>query len=308
MGEADDNGTRAPEASPAANHLEARAAVAPPSLTDIAIAAGLQVSPAQASQFHAYRSLLLEWNRRTNLTAITDSEEVDRRLFLDSMLLLPALDSALQLTAPNPQRMIDFGSGAGFPGLPIKIMRPDLDITLIEATGKKVAFLEACIAEIGLDRVTTLHGRAEDFARNPAFREQFDIVTARAVASLPALLELGMPFLRISGRALFPKGLDIATELSTAEAAAPIVGGQVVASRVLPGNQTTLVAVAKVSATPRKYPRRAGIPAREPLGHLDRSMYDYAAKRRRRRSPESVRSDPPRANPAERPAAARGSS
>ena len=184
-------------------------------------------------------------------------------------------------------------------------MRPDLDITLIEATGKKVAFLDACIAELGLRRITTIHGRAEDFARDPAFREKFDIVTARAVASLPALLELGLPFLHLGGRALFPKGLDIATELAAADAAAPLVGGQIVASRVLPGSQTTLVAVAKVSTTPRKYPRRAGIPAREPLGHLDRSMYDHAARRRRRHTSESVRSDPPRA---ERPAAARGSS
>lgn len=308
MGEADDNATRAPEASPAANHRETHAAEAPRSLTELAQAAGLELSPEQAGQFDAYRTLLLEWNARTNLTAITDPEEVDRRLFLDSILLLPALDAALQLmpaTPPTPHRMIDFGSGAGFPGLPIKIMRPDLDITLIEATGKKVAFLDACIAELDLVRITTIHGRAEDFARDPAFREQFDIVTARAVASLPALLELGMPFLHLGGRALFPKGLDIATELAAADAAAPLVGGQVVASRLLMGSHTTLVAVAKVSATPRKYPRRAGIPAREPLGHLDRSMYDHAAKRRRRHSPESVRSDPPRA---ERPAAARGSS
>jgi 16S rRNA (guanine527-N7)-methyltransferase len=295
MGEADDNAIRTSEASPVAQ---------PRSLTSLAHAAGLEVSPKQAGQFDAYRALLLEWNARTNLTAITDPAEVDRRLFLDSMLLLPALDAALELMPAKPHRMIDVGSGAGFPGLPLKIMRPDLEITLIEATGKKVAFLDACIAALGLDHITTLHGRAEEIARDSAFRERFDLVTARAVASLPALLELGMPFLRLGGRGLFPKGLDIATELSAAQAAAPLVGGKIVASRVLPGSQTTLVAVAKVSATPKKYPRRAGIPAREPLGHLDRSMYDQDARRRRRRAPESVRPDLPRAG---RPAAARGS-
>ena len=304
MGEADDNGTRAPDAFPAVSNWVAQAAQASRPLTERAYAAGLEISTEQAGQFDAYRTLLLEWNARTNLTAITDPDEIDRRLFFDSMLLLPALDAALQLMPVAPNRMVDFGSGAGFPGLPLKIMRPDLDITLIEATGKKVAFLDACIAELGLRRITTIHGRAEDFARDPAFREKFDIVTARAVASLPALLELGLPFLHVGGRALFPKGLDIATELAAADAAAPLVGGQIVASRVLPGSQTTLVAVAKVSTTPKKYPRRAGIPAKEPLGHLDRSMYDHAARRRRRNTPESVRSDPPRA---ERPAAARGS-
>jgi 16S rRNA (guanine527-N7)-methyltransferase len=299
MGEADDNAIRAPEASPAAN---------PASLTSLAHAAGLEIAPAQAAQFDAYRSLLLEWNARTNLTAITDPAEVDRRLFLDSMLLLPALDAALGLMPASPHRMIDVGSGAGFPGLPIKIMRPDLDITLIEATGKKVAFLDACIAALGLEGITTIHGRAEELARDPAYRERFDLVTARAVASLPALLELGMPFLHLGGRGLFPKGLDIATELSAADAAAPLVGGKIVASRVLPSSQTTLVAVAKVGATPKKYPRRAGIPAREPLGHLDRSMFDHDSRRNRRNrrhAPESVRPDLPRAG---RPAAARGSS
>ena len=153
MGEADDNATRAPEALPAANHGQAHAAEAPRALTELAQIAGLEISSEQAGQFDAYRDLLLEWNARTNLTAITNPEEVDRRLFLDSMLLLPALDAALELMPTAPNRMIDFGSGAGFPGLPINIMRPDLDITLVEATGKKVAFLDACITKLGLRRI-----------------------------------------------------------------------------------------------------------------------------------------------------------
>ena len=236
----------------------------------------------------------------TRLTAVS---------FSTPMLLLPALDAALELMPASPNRLIDVGSGAGFPGLPIKIMRPDLDITLIEATGKKVAFLDACIAKLGLSTITTIHGRAEDFARDPAYRERFDVVTARAVASLPALLELGMPFLRLGGRVSSLRASIL--RLNSRRRPMRLLrssAAQIIASRVLPRSQTTLVAVAKVSMTPKKYPRRAGIPAREPLGHLDRSMYDQAARRRRRRTPESVRSDPPRAYPAERPAAARGSS
>ncbi len=278
-----------------------------PTLAALAATHGISLSPDQVARFDTYRSLLLTWNEHTNLTAITTPAEVDRRLFLDSILLLPALDAALQVMQAAPGRLIDIGSGAGFPGLPIKIMRPDLGITLIEATGKKVVFLDACIAALGLDRITTIHGRAEDLAHDPAYREQFDLVSARAVATLPALLELGMPFLHPGGRGLFPKGLDIAEELAAADAAAPLVGGRIVASRLLPGGQTTLVAVAKTSSTPPTYPRRAGIPAREPLGHLDRSIYDQTVRRAHSRtSPQpTVRPDRPRAD---RPAAARGTS
>lgn len=272
-------------------------AVAP--LSTLSDAVGIALNTEQIARFDAYRDLLLAWNERINLTAVTDPAEVDRRLFLDSLLLLPALDAALDVIGSAPGLMIDIGSGAGFPGLPIKIMRPDLEIALVEATGKKVAFLDACIAELGLARITTIHGRAEDLGHDPAFRGRFDVVTARAVASLPALLELGMPFLQTGGRALFPKGVDIAAELAAAVAVAPIVGGRIVASRPLPGGQTTLVAVAKTHATPATYPRRAGIPAREPLGHLDRSIHDQAT----RRSNRTDRSDRPRAD---RPAAARG--
>ncbi len=276
------------------------------SFPDLARGFGLPLSDLQISRFDTYRSLLLTWNQRTNLTAVTDPAEVDRRLFLDSILLLHALDAALQVMNTLPGRMLDLGSGAGFPGLPLKIMRPDLHITLVEATGKKVTFLDACIAELGLDRIVTIHGRAEDLGHDPDFRERFDIVTARAVASLPALLELGLPFLHLGGRGLFPKGLDIAEELAAATAAAPLVGGTIVVTRPLPGGQTTLVAVAKTGPTPRTYPRRAGIPAREPLGHLDRSIHDQSARIARANSRD--RTNRPDRPPPDRPAAARGTS
>jgi len=278
----------------------------PASFADLAQSFDIPLSDTQIRRFDAYRSMLLSWNQRTNLTAVTDPAEVDRRLFLDSILLLSALDAALQLMDARPGRMIDVGSGAGFPGLPLKIMRPDLDITLVEATGKKVAFLDACIVDLGLEHIVTIHGRAEDLGHDPGYRERFDIVTARAVASLPALLELGLPFLHPGGRGLFPKGLDIAEELSAATAAAPLVGGRIVATRPLPGGQTTLVAVAKTGPTPRTYPRRAGIPAREPLGHLDRSIHDQSARIARANSRD--RTNRPDRPPTDRPAAARGTS
>ncbi len=278
--------------------------LAPAAFVDLAQSFGITLSDGQITRFDDYRALLLNWNQRTNLTAITDPAEVDRRLFLDSIFLLPAIDAALTLMDVSPGRLIDIGSGAGFPGLPIKIMRPDLHITLIEATGKKVAFLDACIAHLGLERITTIHGRAEDLGHDPVFRGRFDIVTARAVASLPALLELGMPFLQSGGRGLFPKGLDIAEELSAATAAAPLLGGRIVVTRALPGGQTTLVAAAKTGPTPDSYPRRAGIPAREPLGHLDRSIHDQSARIARANNRD--RTNRPDRPPADRPAAARG--
>lgn len=284
----------------------ATSVVPAPTLAILAETSGIVLTAEQSALFDAYRSFLLTWNQRTNLTAVTAPSEVDRRLFLDSILLLPALDAALQLMDSPPGRMIDIGSGAGFPGLPLKIMRPDLQITLVEATGKKVAFLDACIAELGLNRITTVHARAEDLGHDPAYREEFDVVTARAVSSLSALLELGLPFLRLGGRALFPKGLDIAGEYAAADAAAPLLGGRIVASRPLPGAQTTLVAVAKIAPTPSTYPRRAGIPAREPLGHLDRSIHDQSARIARANNRDRDRAKRPDRPPADRPAATRG--
>jgi len=223
--------------------------------------------PAVDRQLNEFRDLLLRWNDRFNLTALHTSEEIDRRLIGDALLMLPALDSAV--TNLNCGRLLDVGTGAGFPGLVLKIARPDLDLTLLEATGKKVDFLQNAITELGIEGVRAVHGRAEDFARNLDYRAQFDIVTARAVASLPALIELCTPFLRLGGIAMFPKGDQIEAELTAGAEAARLLGAKIVSSDPLPAipghGVTRLVIATKIALTPERYPRRSGLPAREPL-------------------------------------------
>ncbi len=224
----------------------------------------------QVRRFAEYRRLLIEWNGRFNLTAVTDPDEIDRRLFLDALRMVrPFRDVSMPSGSagePGPVRMIDIGTGAGFPGLALKIAMPDVDITLVEATGKKVTFLQAVIEELGLSAVTAIHGRAEELAHQPAFRGAFDVCTARGVSSLPALFEMAAPLLRRDGMGLFPKGIDLAEEMANGRRAAGIVGVEIVGSEVIPGSETRLIVVRKAADTPSQYPRRPGMPAREPLG------------------------------------------
>lgn len=229
---------------------------------------GVPLGPVQLARFDAYRRLLLDRTARVNLTAVKDPNEVERRLFLDALLMVPAVDRLCPPLAGVETRVIDIGSGAGFPGLALKIARPDLRVTLIEATGKKAAFLVDAIAELELSGIDAIHVRAEELGHDPAYRGRYDIATARGVASLPALLELCAPFLRVGGNALFPKGEAIAEELRAARHAAPLLGVRLADVVTLPGT-TRLVRIEKVSATPARYPRRPGLPARDPLGADD---------------------------------------
>lgn len=228
--------------------------------------AGILLDDAQLARFDRYRQSLIDWNSRTNLTAVTDPHEIDRRLFLDALLALPTLDRVLLPSRNGRRRLVDIGSGAGFPGLVIKIARPELDVTLIEATGKKVRFLSHLIDALDLEGIVAQHARAEDLGHLPHHRGAYDLATARAVASLPALIELSVPLLRVGGYGLFPKGLDLADELAAGGRAATQLGARIRASDLLPGSETRLIAIEKTEATPSGYPRRAGIPAREPLG------------------------------------------
>lgn len=211
-----------------------------------------------------YRDELLAWNRRVNLTAVTEPAGVDRRLIGDALRLLPVVDGL------GPARLVDVGSGAGLPGLVIKIARPAIDVTLIEATGKKVTFLRHAIALLGLEGAEAVHGRAEELGRDPRYRGRFDLATARAVAALPVLMELCLPLLRVGGRALFPKGAELGTELAEGEWAAALVGGRIEQADLLADGEdetvTRLVIAAKIRETPNRFPRRSGIPAKEPLG------------------------------------------
>lgn len=232
--------------------------------------------PANAREFlHRYRNLLLSWNNRFNLTAITEPAEVDRRLIGDALRMLPALDDAItraraETTETIRTRLLDVGSGAGLPGLVLAIARPEIEVTLMDATGKKVGFLQHVIDDLGLQRARAIHSRAEDAARDLDLRGQFDIVTARAVAALPTLLELCIPFLRRGGYAILPKGDAIERELFEGRRAADTLGARIVSSDLLPADEgdavTRLVIATKIASTPDRYPRRSGVPNKEPLG------------------------------------------
>ena len=237
-----------------------------PGLALAAEALGVPVSPTAREQLKSYLRLLTERSAQFNLTAIRDPQAMERRLFLDAMAMIPALDRVVAANGSPPVRLIDVGSGAGFPGLVLKIMRPALQVILIDATGKKVRFLEEVIAATGLSGIQASHGRAEEMARRQEFRERFNVATARAVASLPVLLELTTPFLDVGGTALFPKGLDLATELKQGQRAARLLGCRIISSEVLPTRESRLVVVEKETLTPGKYPRPTGVPNQAPLG------------------------------------------
>ena len=237
-----------------------------PGLAAAAANFGVPLSSEMLEQLAAYLRLLSDRNAQFNLTAVREPQAMERRLFLDAIAMVPTLDKVSMSRGASAQGLIDIGSGAGFPGLVLKIVRPALAVTLLDATGKKVRFLDEVIAATDLTGVQAIHGRAEELARKPAYREQFNLATARAVASLPVLLELTTPFLDVGGSALLPKGLDLAEELTQGRKAARLLGCRVASSEVLPEGDTRLVVVEKVTLTPQKFPRPTGIPNQAPLG------------------------------------------
>lgn len=229
-----------------------------------AAAFGLALSDKQLASFATYQQLLLEWNQRFNLTAIDQPREIQLRHFLDS------LTCALVTGDLSGQRLIDVGSGAGFPGLPLKLLYPELQLTLVESVTKKTRFLEELAATLGLDGVTILAERAENLGRQPAHREQYDWATARAVAAITVLAEYLLPLVRLGGRMLAQKGAGAVEEAAAAVPAFSILGGgrPELHEVQLPGREETryLVVVEKIGFTPQRYPRRPGMPAKRPLG------------------------------------------
>ncbi len=214
-------------------------------------------------QFLRYRQELLDWNTRVNLTAITDPEEVLIKHFLDSLSLLVVYDR------PGA-RLLDIGAGAGFPGLPLKIVRPQWQVMLLEATGKKVTFLRHVIETLQLKNVVAMHGRAEELAHKAEYRASFDVVTARAVASLPTLLEYAAPFCRVGGKIILLKKGDLAEELIEGKRAAQQAGAVLeddVTVR-LPGldDGRRLLIWEQVRKCPAQYPRSGAAIAKRPLG------------------------------------------
>lgn len=228
---------------------------------------GIALTESERALFRLYYQELVEWNQRFNLTAITDYEGVQVRHFADSLSCLLALPrAALQAGA----RLIDVGTGAGFPGLPLKILCPGLRLVLLEATRKKTEFLEHLVRRLGLQDVQVVWGRAEEIGQQPAHREQYDWAVARAVAELPTLVEYLLPLVRVGGAALAQKGESGPAEAHSAEEVIQLLGGRLrrLAAVDLHGLAETryLVVIDKVAATPDKYPRRSGVPAKHPLG------------------------------------------
>lgn len=232
-------------------------------LVQQAAAFGLTLTPTQTQQFEQYLALLLAWNERMNLTAIREPAEIVTRHFVDS------LTCALATADLNGLDLIDVGTGAGFPGLPLKILYPALRLTLVDSVAKKGDFLRQVVAELGLTEVQIITERAEALGRLPQHRGQYDWAVARAVAELRVLLEYLLPLCRPAGQVLAQKGESAAQEVSEAANALHLLGGVVRSLQPvhLPGRAQPhyLVLVAKVAATPDRYPRRVGIPGKRPL-------------------------------------------
>lgn len=230
-------------------------------LAETAATWGLPLTVTQLDQFATYTNELQRWNERINLTAITEPKAISVRHFLDSLY-------CALFWGEMPDSLIDIGSGAGFPGVPLKLLRPELRLTLVESVGKKAAFLEHLVGGLGLEGVTVLAQRAEEVGRDPQHRAEYAVVTARAVADLRVLAEYCLPLLRVGGRFLAPKGADVSAEVAAMAQALQILGGELLAIEpvTLPGVEPrSLVVCMKVAPTPPEYPRAVGLPARRPL-------------------------------------------
>lgn len=234
---------------------------------DTAQAVNVQLNERQAGAFVRFANLLVEWNQRFNLTALDDDASILALHFADSLTPVRLLSEALQ-RAPRPA-LIDVGTGGGFPGIPLKIALPELQVTLMDSTAKKVQFCDEVIRTLGLCGIRAVHGRAEEAAHQPEHRERYDVVTARAVAPLPTLAEYLLPFARTGGVCIAMKGSDAEAEVSHAAGAIGKLGGEV--SRVeavsLPGrdDRRALIVISKRHATPKLYPRQGGAPRKSPL-------------------------------------------
>lgn len=232
-------------------------------LAHLAVPLGVTLTPVQMAQFERYRALLLQWNERINLTAITDPDAIVIRHFLDALSCVRATGDL------NGQTLIDVGTGAGLPGVPLKIAYPDLHLTLVDSVGKKARFLEALVGELRLSQVQVVVGRAETIGRDPNHRARYDWAVARGVAHMQVLSEYLLPLVREHGHMLAMKRGDVAVELAAAAHALQQLGGggPHVEMISLPGQSAphALVCVEKIRPTPKQYPRRPGMPRKRPL-------------------------------------------
>ncbi len=217
----------------------------------------------QVCQFMKYYELLVEWNKVMNLTAITDFDEVCKKHFIDSLSLVKAYDVS------SIKTLIDIGTGAGFPGIPLKIVFPDLQVTLLDSLNKRINFLNAVIDELELKNINALHGRAEDFAGKGKLREQYDVCVSRAVANISTLCEYCIPYVKVGGHFISYKSEKIAEEIVTAKKAISILGGKLEnqIEFMIPNSDIyrNLVVISKNNRTPASYPRKAGVPSKNPI-------------------------------------------
>jgi 16S rRNA (guanine527-N7)-methyltransferase len=224
---------------------------------------GVRLSASQLDLFTRYETELLDWNSRFNLTAIREPEGIRTKHFLDSLTCLLAFRDA------PPNRLVDIGTGAGFPGIPLKIVLPSMRLTLVESVGKKAEFCRHVVQSLNLEGVEVIQARAEEIGQVPAHRERYDWAVARAVASFPVLLEYLLPLVRVGGHALAQKGESGPAEAHSSERALKLLGGRLkqLVPVQLPGvvEDRYLLVVDKVAATPPQYPRRPGVPAKSPL-------------------------------------------
>ena len=224
---------------------------------------GITLNEAQKRQFLQFYELLVEWNKVMNLTGITEYEEVNEKHFVDSLSIVKAIDM------DSVETVIDIGTGAGFPGIPLKIAFPNLKVVLLDSLNKRILFLNTVIDTLQLTDIQTIHGRAEDFAKQQAYREQFDLCVSRAVANLATLSEYCLPYVRVDGMFIPYKSGEIIEELQQSQNAIHVLGGKVtdVVKFRLPGTEIgrSFVKIKKVQNTAKKYPRKAGLPSKEPI-------------------------------------------
>lgn len=226
-----------------------------------AIHYGSNLEVRQLEQFEIYMELLKEWNKKINLTAIEEDKEIVIKHFIDSMSILPYIDD-------KKQKLIDIGTGAGFPGIPLKIINTNIQVTLLDSLEKRTKFLNEVINSLDISQIEAIHGRAEDIGINPKYREKYDIAVARAVANLPVLLEYCLPFVKINGIFIAMKGSNT-EEFENCGKALDILGGKIekIVKMELPSTNIlrNVVVVRKFRQTPTKYPRKAGRPIKDPL-------------------------------------------
>lgn len=222
---------------------------------------GIELTNSQLNAFETYYDMLIDRNKVMNLTAITEFDEVMDKHFLDSVYLFRSIE------LKEDYKLIDIGTGAGFPGIPLKIVFPELKITLLDSLNKRVGFLNDVIDELNLNDIEAIHGRAEDIARDKAYRASYDIAVSRAVANLSTLSEYCLPFVKIGGKFVSYKSGDCADEVDNAKAAIHLLGGKInkIDEFSYSNNSRSFIVIDKVMNTSNKYPRKAGLPSKKPL-------------------------------------------